>query len=397
MIRTLLFSTLYPSSVRPVHGIFVETRLRELLKSGKVETRVVAPVPWFPLSGKRFGEYGKFAATPRLEYRNGVEVHHPRYFLLPKIGMNMAPYSLARGALPAIRRLTRDGFEFDLIDAHYYYPDGVAACLLAEWLGKPFVVTARGSDLNLMPRYARPRRLIVRAAERAAGSIGVSSALMANLEKLGADPGKLHVMQNGVDLERFQPVARDDARQRAALPMEGRILLSVGHLVELKGHDIAIEALRLLPDDFVLVIAGSGPERRNLERLAETRGLEGRVRFAGQIANEELKWWYSAADALVLCSSREGWANVLLEAMACGTPAIATDIPGTREVVAAPEAGRLMKARTPQALADAWNDLSTSAPDRVKVRSYAERFGWNATTQAQLRLFGEITGIRPCP
>ena len=85
MIRTLLFSTLYPSSVRPIHGIFVETRLRELLKSGEVETRVVAPVPWFPLSGERFGEYGKFAATPRFECRNGVEVHHPRYFLPPKI------------------------------------------------------------------------------------------------------------------------------------------------------------------------------------------------------------------------------------------------------------------------------------------------------------------------
>ena len=104
-IRTLLFSTLYPSTARPLHGIFVETRLRELLKTGAVETKVVAPVPWFPWAGERFGEYGRFAATPQFERRDGVEVFHPRYFLTPQVGMNSAPYALARGALPTIRKL----------------------------------------------------------------------------------------------------------------------------------------------------------------------------------------------------------------------------------------------------------------------------------------------------
>lgn len=394
MIRTLLFSTLYPSSVRPIHGIFVETRLRELLKSGEIETRVVAPVPWFPLSGERFGEYGKFTATPYCERRNGVEVHHPRYFLPPKIGMRIAPYTLAKGALPVLRQLLRNGFDFDLIDAHYYYPDGVAAGLLAEWLGKPFVVTARGTDLNLIPQYARPRRLIVRTADRASASIGVCGALMASLEGLGADPKKLHVMRNGVDLERFHPVGRDEARRHVGILADKRVLLSVGYLIERKGHDIAVRALPQLPEDVVLVVAGSGPERASLEELAGTLGVRNRVRFAGQVANEDLKWWYSAANALLLCSSREGWANVLLEAMACGTPAIATNIWGTPEVVAAPEAGRLMKARTTEALVEAWNDLAANAPLPAEVRAYAERFSWDATTQAQLRLFSDIVKNR---
>lgn len=390
MIRTLLFSTLYPSSVRPIHGIFVETRLRELLKSGEVDTRVVAPVPWFPLSGERYGEYGKFAATPRVEKRNGVEVHHPRYFLPPKIGMNVAPYTLALGALPTIKRIIRDGFDFDLIDAHYYYPDGVAAGLLARWLDKPFVVTARGTDLNLIPEYAYPRRLIVRTAERAAGSIGVCAALMTSLAALGAAQEKLHVMRNGVDLDRFKPVERNAARERVGVPGGKKMLLSVGYLIERKGHDIAVKALAKLPEDVVLVIAGSGPDRDSLERLAKTLGVHNRVTFAGQVANEDLKWWYSAADALVLCSSREGWANVLLEAMACGTPAIATDIWGTPEVISSPEAGRLMKARSAEALVDAWNDLSSNFPGTAEVRAYAERFNWNATTEAQIRLFNDV-------
>ncbi|WP_419880058.1 glycosyltransferase, partial [Hydrogenophaga borbori] len=166
-MKVLLFSSLFPSGVRPIHGIFVETRLRELVKSGEVQAKVVAPVPWFPSTAKRFGEYAQFAATPRREERNGLEVFHPRYLLLPKVGMNLAPWAMALAALPLLRRLQREGFDFDLIDAHYYYPDGVAAGLLAKWLGKPFVVTARGTDLNLIPQYAYPRRLILDTAARA--------------------------------------------------------------------------------------------------------------------------------------------------------------------------------------------------------------------------------------
>ena len=131
-MKILMFSSLYPSSVRPIHGIFVETRLRELLKTGQVEAKVVAPVPWFPFKSARFGDYARFAATPRFEHRHGVDVHHPRYVLLPKVGMHMAPYTMARGALATVRQLQSEGFDFDLIDAHYYYPDGVAAGLLAR-------------------------------------------------------------------------------------------------------------------------------------------------------------------------------------------------------------------------------------------------------------------------
>ncbi len=391
MIRTLLFSTLYPSSARPIHGIFVETRLRELLKTGEVETKVVAPVPWFPFSGERWGEYGRFAATPRFEQRNGVDVHHPRYFLPPKIGMNIAPHTLARSALPTIRKLMRDGFDFDLIDAHYYYPDGVAAGFLAKWLGKPFVVTARGTDLSQIPQFAYPRRLILDTAARASASIGVCAALMDSIAELGADRQRLHVMRNGVDLERFQPVDRVEARRYLGLPIDRRILLSVGLLIERKGHHIAIEALKQLPEDVLLVIAGSGPERERLEGLAKDSGVAARVQFAGQVPNDQLKWWYSAADALLLCSSREGWANVLLESMACGTPAIATSIWGTPEVIQRREAGRLMATRTPQALVDASRDLFADYPDRTSVRKYAEGFGWDATTAAQLKLFKEVT------
>jgi len=387
-LRILTFSTLYPSGVRPGNGIFVETRLRELLRSGEVEARVVAPVPWFPFRHPRFGAYARMARTPRREAHNGVDVRHPRYFLPPKIGMSAAPILLFLGAVREVGRLLREGFEFDLIDAHYYYPDGVAAALLARRFGRPFVVTARGSDVNLIPRYRIPRRWIRWAAARAGASIAVSRALAERLAALGVDPARIVVLRNGVDLERFRPVDRGEARARLGLD-EGTTLLSVGNLVEHKGHGLAIEALRRLPG-FRLLIVGDGPDRRSLEALAARCGVADRVRFEGSVPQSELPRYYGAADLLVLASSREGWANVLLESMACGTPVVATAVGGSPEVVAAPEAGRLARERSPAAIADAIEALLARRPSPAVVRRYAERFDWGETTRGQLELFRTV-------
>lgn len=390
-VRSLLFSTLYPSSARPGHGLFVETRLRELLGSGRVEARVVAPVPWFPSTDPRFGDYARWAATPRSEERHGIRVEHPRYPYPPRIGQNIHPYLLALGALPTLRRLIREGFDFELIDAHFFYPDGVAAALLSDWLGKPFVCTARGSDINLYRQFPWPRRLLQRTLQQSRANIGVSADLVRQMVELGAPPERCHVMRNGVDLVRFQPLERHAARRELGLREDGLLLLSVGHLVELKGHHLIIEMLVQRPEAH-LAIVGSGPEREALEALALRLGVHERVRFAGQQASEALKTWFSAADAMVLASSREGWANVLLEAMACGTPVVATAVNGTPEVVASSDAGQLAARRDVPHLLAALQRLLDALPPREAVRRYAEDFSWQQTTEAQCRLFESIAG-----
>jgi teichuronic acid biosynthesis glycosyltransferase TuaC len=386
-IRILLFSSLFPSSARPVLGIFVETRLRHLLATGMVEARVVAPVPWFPLTLECFGEWSRMAKTPRREVWNNLSVVHPRFPLPPKVGMNFAPFLMAACSLPIIMKIQRE-FDFDLIDAHYYYPDGVAAALIARFLGKPFVVTARGTDLNLIPKYAIPRLLIKWTADKASASIGVCQALVNSLVALGGDAGKLYVLRNGVDLTVFHPKNQTEAREKLGLE-DVRWLLSVGGLIERKGHDIAIGALVHLPGVHLAII-GDGELRTYLRNLAIGLGVAQRVRFVGQLPQSVLSDWYSAADALVLCSSREGWANVLLESMACGTPVVATAIWGTPEVVQTHRVGRLMYERTPATLAQCVEELFSHYPDRRLVRAYAEGFSWEETTRGQIALFRKV-------
>ncbi len=393
-IRLLTFSTLYPNAAQPHHGVFVENRLRQLVATGEAVSTVLAPVAYYP-KGRLFAAIGRsrgwdrVAAVPLREERHGLVVHHPRYAVIPKFGMNLAPDLLYRAALAAVRRLQANGLAFDLIDAHYVYPDGVAAIRLGRALGKPVVITGRGSDLTELPLHATPRRRIAAALREASGLITVSAALGEVMVELGADRGKLRVLRNGIDTALFHP--HDRAAARAAFDVEGPALLSVGHLIPRKGHDRSIAALAELPG-FTLLIAGDGPERGALLALAERLGMAGRVRLLGAFAHERLPQLYSAADAMLLSSSREGWANVLLESMACGTPVIASNIPGNSEVVQSPEAGLVVRDNTPSGIAEAVRTLFAAPPHRAATRAYAEAFGWDATSQGQLALFRQILG-----
>ncbi len=391
-LRVLTLSSLFPNGVQPRHGVFVEERLRHLRASGAIESRVIAPVPYFPFRAAAFGDYARFAEVPRQETRDAVSVAHPRYLVIPKLGMSLAPALFAAGARSAIAAQLRDGWDFDLIDAHYFYPDGVAAALLGRSFGKPVVITARGSDVNLLPEYALPRRWILWAAARCAAIITVSAALKRRLAALGVAEQRVTVLRNGVDLDTFRPLARPALRAR--LGLDGPTVLSAGLLVEAKGHHLAIEALTRLAG-VQLVIAGDGPMARELRALAERLGVSERVRFTGNLARADLIEYYNAADALVLASAREGMPNVVLEALACGTPVVAADVGGVAEIVDSPHAGVLLAERSAAALAGALTGLLERPPPRYRVREHALRFDWAATVAGQLALFRQLCAAAP--
>ena len=390
-ISILTFSTLFPNAARPGHGIFVARRLEKLLESGEVGAHVIAPVPWRP-GALDHPELGRLDRIPHRCQRGAVSVDHPRYGVIPRIGMTLAPALLYQAGKSALSRLLREGAKFDLIDAHYFYPDGVAAVRLGKHFGLPVVITARGTDLNLIPRYVMPRRMIQGAARQADGLITVCEALKNELVGLGVKPHRVEVMRNGVDLAQFHPAGRELARSKYGL--NGPVLLSVGLLIERKGHHHVIRALPQLPGT-TLLIAGNGPMLASLQKLAADCGVGDRVKFLGSLDSATLREVYAAADVLVLASSREGWANVLLEAMACGTPVAASAVWGTPEVVRAPEAGLLLPSLDADGVADAVRRILATPPERESTRRYAEKFSWEPTTQGQLALFRSILGRAP--
>lgn len=386
-LRVLTFTTLYPNAARPNYAVFVETRLRNLVASGEATALVLAPVPYFPFRGEGFGAYAAFAKVPRQETRSGIQVDHPSYLVIPKIGMSLAPFLLYAAARRALRRLLRDGHNFDVIDAHYFYPDGVAAVMLGREFGLPVTVTARGSDINLLPDYAVPRRLIRWAAKRADGLITVSSALADRLAELGVERERITVLRNGVDPAVFRPV--DPLEETPARPL----LLSVGNLVPLKRHDLAIRALAELSGELPearLWIVGGGPERTRLEALANSLGVAGRVRFLGVVPHDRMPAVYSAADVLILASEREGWPNVLLEAMACGTRVVTTDVSDVAALVSTPAAGAWTREHSLPALVNILRDVLATPVPREATRAHSLRFSWEETTRGQLALFREV-------
>jgi glycosyltransferase involved in cell wall biosynthesis len=389
-LSILTVSTLFPNSTQPSHGIFVKTRLKKLLESGQITSRVIAPVGWMPPLIAYPGA-DHLRQVPARETIDTIPVEHPRYLIIPKVGMTLAPRLLYRSLRKAVGALLASGHKIDLIDAHYFYPDGVAAAWVARDFGLPLVITARGTDLNLIPQYPAPRRMIQAAAQAADGLITVCEALKTPLLELGIAGERVTVLRNGVDLALFRPEPHDTAR--AQLGLTRRTLASVGHLIARKGHHHVIAALPRLADTD-LVIAGDGVEKSALMAQAQSLGVAERIRFLGAVPQAKLRTLYSAVDALVLASSREGWANVLLEAMACGTPVIASSVWGTPEVVAAPEAGVLMDSLDADGVVGGALRLFSALPQRGATRAYAEKFDWQPTTEGQLRLFHQILARR---
>lgn len=392
-ISILTTSTLFPNEIQPSHGIFVETRLRKLVADGRVKAQVLAPVPWLP-PFVSYGSLGPLRKVPHFSVRNGISVCHPRFFVVPKIGMNITPYTLYWSMRSQLKRLLAEGGKIDLIDAHYFYPDGVAAVWLGRDFSLPVVVTARGTDISLIPNYAFPRDLILEAAEHADGLIAVCQALKDRLVELGVAADRVTVLRNGVDLDLFKP--RDRVALREQKGLAGFVIASVGHLIERKGHHLVIQALAELRDA-TLLIAGDGPERSALNALADTLGVSQRVKFLGVLDQSALCDVYNCADTTVLASSREGWANVLLESMACGTPVVASAVWGTPEVVASPAAGVLMPSLDAEGVVAALEALRGALPDRRATRLYSEGFDWQSTTDGQIKLFQMILARRAQP
>jgi len=386
-MRILTYTSLYPNSVQTRHGIFIENRLRHLIAKKKVKLTVIAPVPWFPFKNRKFGSYSEFASISSYEKRYGIDIYHPRYPVIPKVGMNFSPLLMYYFTRNFVKKIIDKLGGVDLIDAHYFFPDGVAAARIAKLLCIPLVISARGTDINVIPNYRRPLKQIIQAADQANGLITVSEALKERLISLGVTAEKISTIRNGVDLNLFHQNKREETRKQYG--MDNITLLSVGNLVELKGHHIVIEAMKYFPD-MKLVIVGKGVKKNTLVNLAQSLNVMNQILFIENVSQEYLSQLYSAADITVLASSREGMPNVILESIACGTPVVATDVGGIPEILKSIKSGVLMRTRNVDELVLALKTLIDNYPRRADIRADLCDFSWDEVIEKQFCFFQSV-------
>jgi glycosyltransferase involved in cell wall biosynthesis len=250
----------------------------------------------------------------------------------------------------------------------------------------PVSIKARGADIHHWGTAPGTGTQVVAAGRAADGLLAVSQAMKADMVALGMPGERIRVHHTGVDLTRFAP--QDQIAAKAALEVEGPLVASVGALIPRKGHDIVIDAVAALPGVH-LRIAGEGPERSKLAAQIARLGVGDRVKLLGSVAHGELPPLLAAADVMALASSSEGLANAWVEALASGAALVIPDAGGAGEVVTAPAAGRIV-AREAGAFAAAIAELLAAPPPRAVVRSFAERFTWEANTAA---LHDHLTGL----
>lgn len=375
MLRVLTLSTLFPDATRPQFGPFVERQTLGLAAHPDVELRVMAPLGIPPL-GRHHPRYKALNSLPEVESWKGLPVYRTRFGHVPGVGGRFDGAALAR----ALRRPLigiREHFPFDMIDAEFFFPDGVAAIELGRALQVPVSIKARGSDIHVWGEKAATRAQIVAAGRAADGLLAVSEALKADMVAMGMPEEKIAVHYTGLDSRRF--FVRDRAVAKATLGIEGTLVVSIGALIERKGQAIVIAALAELPG-VTLALIGEGPARAAFEAAARAAGVADRVRFLGSLPHEAIADWLAAADAMALMSVNEGLANAWIEALACGVPIVIPDVGGAREVLDRPEAGHLVE-RSPGAVAAAIRALLAAPPPRAAVAEAASRFSWERNAQ----------------
>jgi glycosyltransferase involved in cell wall biosynthesis len=333
------------------------------------------------------------------EVLEGLDVFRPRYFSLPGVLKRLDGVFMALGAYRAVRRLARDG-RADIIDAHWAYPAGRAAHLIARRLRLPMTVTLRGDEAR-RARNPAFRGAISTTLRDASRVFAVSNALQSLAIELGASPARTRVIGNGVDTEKYAPIDRADARRRLGLAADALVAITVGSLCERKGFHRVIDCLPTLrarhPAIHYVAVGGPGPEgdwTMRLQTQAIDRGVSGIVHFTGPLLPRDLAVWLSASDVFVLATRYEGWANVLLEAMACGLPVVTTDVGGNAQVVCRADLGTVVpfddQAALLEALDRAIADAASGRWDARAIRRYAQENGWQRRIDVLVHEFTAI-------
>lgn len=393
-MKILSLSTVFPNPAEPGLGLFVRARLMELARAPEVEIKVVAPVPLLDFTNPK-GKLYRPRTFPMMRVDGPIEVLQPRW-VFPPFGTPLNALCLFLRLYPMLRKL-RTYFSFDLIDAHFGYPEGVAAALLSRAFDVPYTITLRGSE-PVFQRY-RYRRLAMRwAFHRASRIIAVSEELRRFAIAQGVAADKAITIPNGIDHEVFYPRNPVQAREKHGIAPNRKLIVSAGEIIEAKGHQHVAQAVRDLVGEGVdveLLIVGStargGPKyEATLRELVTGFGLGDRIRFIGWADREAIAEMFSAADVFCLASYTEGWPNVVHEAQACGAPVVATRVGAIPEMVPSAEYGLTVPVKDVPALVQALRSALATDWDRQKIARWGGSRSWSQVAREVCDVFNGV-------
>lgn len=372
----LVVTNLFPNPNEPQRSTFNERQVLELARLEPVE--VIAPVSW--VQKLAFLRRGTLGALRRCRDWRGLPVRYPTYLYVPRFLAWTRGFTMAASLLPAFLAASRPR----AVLATWGYPDGFAAVLLGRLLGVPVTIKVHGSDVESLDEGGFRARLACWGLRRAAGVVSVSRYLRDRLVAHGVDPARIAVVHNGVDAAGFGLRDRGEARRELGLEGAGRLVLYVGNLKADKGlpelvDPAVVAACREAGASIAIV--GDGPYRGALETAVRERGLSEAVRLLGRMPPARIAAWMNAADCLCLPSHHEGIPNVILEALSCGLPVVATRVGGIPEVLSA-SGGRLVAPRDPASLAEGLKEVLGSEWDRVAVRAACPAGDWAGSAKA---------------
>lgn len=389
-LRILISTGIFPNRERGNRGIYNLKQAEALRRY--CEVRVIAPVPYFP----RFlpsSTYASYARIPRADRIGIFEVAYPRYFVTPRVLRSLHGFFLYLSVWRHYRRAIAE-FRPDVILGFFAYPYGFANALLGATFGVPVVVSCRGSDINWIARSRIRGRLIAWSLRRCVRVFAVSGAMRDSIAALGVPADHVAVVPNGIEPERFP---RDDpgpARERLGLEADRRWIVAVGRLSYEKGPDVLVRAFaRLRDEDTRLALVGDGPMEEALRALADEMGVADRVHFAGDRPHDEVFAWITAADVFALPSRTEGWPNALVEALACGRPAVAARVGGVPEILTDESLGLMVEPEDPAALAAALEDALGRSWDRDHIAARGRARDWDAVARDMLDEFAGVLDV----
>jgi teichuronic acid biosynthesis glycosyltransferase TuaC len=389
--RILSITTVYPNSVEPGLGPFVKARLEHLAQYADI--KVIAPVPLIDYSRRKIGLLHSRAKP--LAGTDSVEVLHP-YWLYPPSGTPLNIFFLCIRLLPLIFRLRRS-FDFNMIDAHFGYPEGAAAALLASIFRVPFMVTLRGSE-TMFAAYPARRKWIQRSLRKAAAVIAVSENLRQFAIAEGAAAERVRTIPNGVDTDVFFARDRRRLREERGLIADHKVIVSAGELIEAKGHHLVIQSVaKLVAADSsirLLIVGKTGrggvDYESELRNLVGELGLESFVTFIGWVDKNGLADLFSVADVFCLASYTEGWPNVVHEALSCGAPVVVTAVGGARALVPDVQYGSVVPVKDVEALTAALAASLNKQWNRQAIAAWGQSRNWTHVAREVIAVVDEI-------